>query len=169
MPTTLAQWLDIETEAEKVFGAYLGTTLGLPTVTSDSNASVTTARIEVFATVEQMGPHQLTIASGTYAGRRLYDQFLVTIAIDLVYSPYWNATSAGSTHTAAALRGGLRRCLSDWRGLEGAFASDGLLSLAPDSLRQISGSRTINDAEKEEKISTHVSAMLFLVPTLIPT
>lgn len=170
MPTTLETLLDVETEIESVFATYLGTTLGLPVFKSDSDTSVSTPRIEVFATVEEMGPHQWMIPAGTYAGRRIYDQFRVSVNIDLVFSPHWNASSnVASNRKASALRGGLRRCLSDWRGLQGAFTTGGLLNLASDSLRQTAGSRTIDDAEKEETITTVFGGQFFLNTNVTPT
>ena len=167
---TLATWLDVETEVEKQFGVYLGTTLGLPVVKSDSDTLVVVPRIELVAVVEEMGPHQWTIPSGTYAARRIYDQFKISVNVDLVYSPHWQAVGGvTSGNQSGQLRGQLRNCLGAWTQLQALFTSGGLLNLASDSLRQTSGSRLINDAEKEEKLTTQVAGMFFLNTNVIPT
>lgn len=166
---TIEQWLDVETEVEKIFGNYLGTTLNLPTFTSDSDRTVSTPRIDMFAVVSEMGPHQFMVPAGTYAGTRLYDQFKITVNVNLVFSPHWNATQEPSNRTAGALRGSLRRCLADWHGLQAAFVASGLLNLASDSLRQTAGTRSINLEEKEETLTTAVAGVFFLNTNVTPS
>ncbi len=165
---TIEAWMDVETEVERVFGVYLGTTLGLNVNKSDSDADLAIPRIDIVAIVEQMGPHRWQIPSGTYSQRWVYDQFSVSLHTDLIFSPYAQANIA-ATVTSSTLRGKLRRCLSDWAGLQAAFVSGGLLNIARDSIRQTSGDRQINNDEKTEKLTTVVSAMIFLNTDVIPT
>jgi len=165
---TLEAWLDVETEVERVFAVYLGTTLGLTVKKSDSDADLTVPRIDIVAMVHQMGPHRMIIASGTYANRQIYDQFVVTLGVDLTFSPFAQV-NISATPTAAAYRGSLRRCLSDWDGIQSAFASGGLLYLARDTIRQIDGNRSIDSEAKTETITTKLSAGVFLIPTVVPT
>lgn len=165
---TLETLLDVETEIERVFGVYLGTTLGLQANKSDSDAALTVPRIDIVAIVQQMGPHVFTIPSGTYAGRNIFDQFMISLSLDLIFSPFGQANIA-TTPTASAYRGSLRRCLSDWDGVQAAFESGGLLHIAKGSIRQMSGNRSINDADKVETITTTLAAQVFINQAVIPT
>ena len=158
---TLIVVLDVETEAEGVFGNYIANTLGIAYgVKSDSNTEQMTPRVEIVATRQQEGWHQTTIASGTYAGRTLYDQFKVRLQLDLVYNP---AAAQGQ----ANYRGNLRKAMTDFNGLQTGFAVNNLYLLAPDTLRQTDGDRVIENAEKTETIKTTLEMELFLVPSAL--
>ena len=154
---TLATVLDIETEVETVFYNYLATTLGITGVSkSDSATDQLTPRIGVVATLELDGWHQTTIASGTFAGRTLYDQKKVKLDLDLVYNP---AGAQGQ----AALRGTLRKVLTDFVAIQTQFAVNGLYFLAPETLRQTDGDRVIDTEEKTETIKMTLEMELFIV------
>lgn len=155
---TLVTLLDTETEVERAFAAYLGTTLGLPTVTSDSDTTLVTPRVEIVCVVNSDGGHEFTIPSGTNAGLRLYDQKNVTVNIDLVYEP-----GAPASQSPGTKRGTLRKVLANFNAIAAAFATNGYYFLAPTTLQQTGGSRTANDPEKEsERLSTTLTATVFL-------
>ena len=79
---TLVTLLDVETEVESVWDTFLSSSpYSLGAIPSDTAAAVTTPRVEIVAEVIKWGPHQHTIASGTYSGRALYDQFLIRLSI----------------------------------------------------------------------------------------
>jgi len=162
MPASnLETLLDFETEIEASFVAYLATTLGLPATGSDTNVSLGTPRINVISTVVEQGPHQYNITTGVYAGRAFYDQFRSTVQIDLVYDPSFGQSQG-------TLRGKVRKMLTDYFGIKAAFAVNGYLLLAPDSLRQTGGTRGVNSDEKEETISTVIECVFFVNPDAIP-
>lgn len=155
---TLTTLLDTETEVERAFAAYLGTTLGLPTVTSDSDTTLVTPRVEIACTVTGDGGHEFTIPSGTNAGLRLYDQKMVEIRIDLVYEP-----GAPTDQAPGTKRGTLRKVLANYNALATAFATNGYYLLAPTTLQQTAGARVANDPEPEsERLSTTLTAVVFL-------
>jgi len=160
---TLEQLLDVETEVEGVFRTYLAGLISAATAyASDSNTEVTTPRIDVVATLIEQGRHQITIPAGTYANRPVYDQFRIRLDIGLVYDPSFAQGQAG-------IRGLLRVGLTAYDALQTAFNSNAYLILAPDTLRQIDGSREINDEQKEETINTTVEGVFFLNPTTLNT
>ena len=155
---TLVTLLDTETEVERAFAAYLGTTLGLPTVTSDSDSVLVTPRVEIVCTVNSDGGHEFTIPSGANAGLRLYDQKNVTVLIDLVYEP-----GAPTSQAPGTKRGTLRKVLANYNAISAAFATNGYYFLAPTTLQQTGGGRSANDPEKEsERLSTVLTATVFL-------
>lgn len=153
--------LDVETEAEKVFETYLGTMLGLPAVPSDSGSTLVTPRVEVICTLMDEGMHQITIPSGSLAGTTLYDQKQVKLQIDLVYSP-------AVAQSPGTLRGTLRQAFANYPALKAQFAVNGYYGLAPDTLRQVGGGRSIDQTEKTERITTVMQAVLFIMPTGFP-
>lgn len=159
---TLATILDVETEVEGVFYAYLTTNLGIASapIESDSNTETMTPRLEVIATRQSEGWHQTTIAAGTFAGRTLYDQSKVKLDINLVYNP---AASQGQ----ASLRGTMRKLLTDFEGLKTQFAVNGFYFLAPEQLRQTGGNRVIDNEEKTETITTELELELFIAPSAL--
>jgi hypothetical protein len=153
--------LDVETEVESVFAAYLGTTLGLPTVTSDSNTVLVTPRVEIICELIDEGMNQATIPSGSLAGTVLYSQKHVRITIDLIYSP-------ARPQNPGTLRGTLREASANYPSLKAAFAVHGYYLLAPDTLRQTAGARTIDRVEKTETLRTVYEAVLFINPLGYP-
>ncbi len=156
---TLIVLLDVETEVETSLKAFLAATpYSLAAVTSDTAAEVTTPRVEVVAEVTKWGPHQITPASGTYAGVEIYDQFMVRSNLSIVYQPE-QAQSPGT------IRGTLRKALVDFAGIKAAFATRGYLFLAGPTLRQIDGGRTIED--KTERLNTTLEMMVFLNPAAV--
>lgn len=158
----LATLLDVETEVEGVFLAYLVTALGLPAVASDSNATLVTPRVEVTCTLLEEGTHQATIPSGSLAGTTLYDQKLVKVGIDLTYSP-------ALVQNPGLLRGTLREAMANYPALKAQFAVNGYYAIAPDTLRQVAGSRAIDDTEKTETIATVLQAVVFIMATGFPS
>lgn len=158
---TLETLLDVEAEVESVLDSFLSASpYSLSAVASDSATEVTTPRVNVVAEVMKWGPHQFTPTSGTYAGRAIYDQFLVRVSLDVVYQPE-HAQGQGS------MRGKLRKALTDWTGLKAAFAVNNYLLPAGDTLRQENGGRTIDDEEKTETMSTVLQFVAFLNPTAL--
>ena len=107
-----------------------------------------------------MGPHQIIATTGTYAGRQVYDQWLVSTDLDLVYEPE-AAQSPGS------LRGTMRAALTDWTALQTAFATHGYLFAAGSSLQQVGGDRVIQDTDKSEAVRTTLELMVFLNPAAL--
>lgn len=158
----LATLLDIETEVEGVFFSYLSGVLGLPATESDSNQTLPTPRVEIICTLMEEGMHQVTIPSGSLAGTSLYDQKLVRLAIDLTYSP-------ARVQSPNLLRGQLREAFANYPALKALFAVHGYYGLAPDTLRQVGGSRTINDQEKTETITTTLQAVFFIMASGFPS
>lgn len=155
--------LDVETEVEGVFNAYLGTALGLPTETGDSNTILVTPRVEIVCTLLDEGEHQYTIPSGSNAGLTFYDQKRVQIKIDLVYAPDVAAQLPGT------LRGKLRQVFGNYNAIKAAFAVHNYYGIASDTLRQISGSRVVDTPEDEtETISTTLEATVFIMPSAYP-
>lgn len=151
--------LDVETEVEGVFNAYLGTSLGLPAVESDSNGTLVTPRIEIVCTLLEEGPHQYTVPAGAAAGLSYYDQKRVQIKVDLVYAPDKTSQAPG------VLRGKLRQLFGNWSAIKAQFAVHGYYGLASDTLRQIAGSRETDKPEpKTETISTTLEAVVFIMP-----
>ncbi len=156
---TLATLLDVETEVETSLDAFLSAApYSLGAIPTDTKTAVTTPRVEIKSEVIKWGPHQSNaIPSGTYAGRRVYDQFAFRITLDVVYQPE-------QTQGQASIRGTLRNALTDWTGLKAAFATRNYLLLAPDTLRQTDGGRVIDNTEKTETISTVLELVAFLNP-----
>lgn len=157
---SLATILDLETEIEGVFYTYITGTLGLASVKSDSSTILATPRVEITARISEMGPHQMLVASGTYAGRMIFDSFSINLGLDLVYSPDY-AQSPGS------LRGTLRKALFDVAGINAAFAVNGYLLMAANSLRIISSDRRIDNENKAETITHELSLIVLLSPAQI--
>ncbi len=154
--------LDVETEVEGVFNAYLGTALGLPTVQSDSNTTLPTPRVEIVCTLLDEGPHQFTIPSGVNAGLSYYDQKRIRIQVDLVYAPDF-------AQTPGTLRGKLRQVFGNWEAIKTQFAVHGYYGLASDTLRQVGGDRRVDDPEaKTERITTVLDAVVFIMPAAWP-
>lgn len=152
--------LDVETEVEGVFYAYLGTALGLPAVESDSNTTLVTPRVEIVCTLLDEGPHQYTVPAGVAAGLTYYDQKRVQLKIDLIYAP-----DSAATQTPGVLRGKLRQVFGNWSAIKAQFAVHGYYGLASDTLRQTAGSRVTDSPEpKTETISTTLEAVVFIMP-----
>ncbi len=155
---TLITLLDVETEVESVYAAFFAAApYSLSTKTSDTATDILTPRLEVVAEVIKWGPHQFTPASGTFSGVAIYDQFLIRTQLALVYQPE-QAQSPGT------MRGTLRTALCNWTGIKTAFAVHNYLIPTGDSMRQVGGSRTINDADKTETITSELEMILFLNP-----
>lgn len=153
---TLETLLDVEAEIEAVLDSFLSAApYSLGAVGSDSATLVTTPRINVVAEVQKWGPHQFTPTTGTYAGRAIYDQFLVRVSLDVVFQPE-HAQGQGS------IRGKLRKALTDWTGLQAAFAVRNYLHPTGDTLRQEDGGRSIDQEENTETLSTVLSFVAFL-------
>ena len=127
---------------------------------SDTATEQVTPRVACVATVTKWGPHQHTIASGTFAGRAIYDMFVVRSNVTLVYQPE-------HAQGQASLRGGLRKALTDWTGIQAAFATLNYLFPMPDTLRQTDGDRQIDNEKKTETISTTLELMVFLNPAAL--
>lgn len=164
MAVTLEQLLDLETETENVFGTYLRTNLGLTdSYTSDSQADLPTPRIDCWAVLVSHGTHQNVIPSGSHAGRRIYDQNTVRINLQLVYAP----DQTNFAVSPGALRGKFRSLLTDYYGIQAGFDVKGLLMLAPDTLRQVDGDRSIDNERKEETITCGMEVQLFFNPAAL--
>lgn len=158
---TLVALLDTESAVESAWTTLFGAAMaGTSVIGTDTASEVVTPRVECVATVTKWGPHQHTIASGTFAGRPLYDQFLVSTDLRLVFQPE-HAQGQGS------LRGALRKALTDWTGIQAAFATLGYYFPAPDTLRQTGGDRQIDNEEKTETISTTLELVVFLSPAAL--
>lgn len=158
MAVALETLLDVETEIESVFSTYLTTALpGTSVITSDSNTTVGTPRVEVTAVVENQPTHQYTITGGVYAGRRLYDFWRVRVTLNLVYAP-------GYSQSQGTLRGKLRKVLTDFAGVKSALAAHNYLYLASDTYNVNSGWRTVDSDLKEERIACTVDAIFGLNP-----
>lgn len=158
---TLVTLLDVETEVETVLDAFFSASpYSLAAIGSDTAAALTTPRVEIVAEVVRWGPHQHTIASGTFAGRAVYDQFQLRLSLDVVYQPE-HAQGPGT------IRGTVRKALTDWVGLKAAFASRNYLLPAPDTFRQIDGSRLIVDEQKTERLQTILELVVFLNPNAL--
>lgn len=158
---TLPQLLDVETEIEGCFKTFFSTIVTAATIyKSDSNEETDTPNLGVVATLVEQGRHQITIPTGTYAGRPIYDQFRVRVDLALKYDPSFNQGQA-------SLRAQLRVGLTDYTALQAQFNSNAYLILAPDTLRQIDGTREIDDEAKEETIGTTVEGMWFLNPNTL--
>lgn len=153
--------LDVETEAERAFTEYLTDTLQLPAISSDSDSDLQTPRLGVVATLLREGGQVHQQLTGTYAGRYFWVQKFVRIQLDLTYSP-----SAGQNQQG--MRGLLRSCLSDYDGIVAEFATVGYYLPPKATIIQTDGSRTIDDAEKTETISTTLEIQLWLQPSAIP-
>ena len=154
---TLVQILDTETEAETVFNTYLTSALGLSiTVVSDSNTELMTARLAINSTLLSEGPHQTNITSGTYAGRTLYDQKKLSMDISLVYNP-------AAIQGQSSYIGTMRKAFTDFNALKTQFAVNNYYLLAPETLRQVDGSQTVDNKEKTVTITTTLEMELFLV------
>lgn len=163
MPS-LEQLQDVETEVEFAFGTYLRTGLNITdTFVSDSQQDLPTPRVDCSAILIEQGPHQNVIPAGTYAGRRIYDNNKVRVAINLVYAPDWVATAT----TPGFLRGTLRKLLTDYYGVQANLQTHALLMLAPDTLRQVDGDRTIDNERKEETITCVIEGQFFFNPAAL--
>jgi hypothetical protein len=158
---TIPDMLDVETEVEGVFKTFLGTIVTAATIyKSDTNEENDTPNIGVVATLIEQGRHQITVPTGTYAGRPIYDQFRIRVDLSIRYDPSYSQGQA-------SLRSRLRLGLTDYTALNTQFGQNAYLILAPDTLRQIDGSRDIDDEAKEETIGTVVEGMFFLNPVTL--
>lgn len=158
---TLDQLMDVETEVENCFATYLGTIVTASTFyKSDANVENDTPNIGVVATLIEQGRHQVTIPTGTYSGRPVYDQFRVKVDLTLKYDPSYSQGQA-------SLRARLRVGLSAYQAIQTQFDSNRYLVLAPDTLRQIDGDRTIDDEAKEETIRTTLEGIFFFNYTTV--
>ena len=153
--------LDIETEVETVLYNYLATTLSLPAIASDSNTTLVTPRLEVKCELISEGMNQQTIPSGSLAGTVLYTQKNTRVTLDLTYSP-------ARPQTPNVLRGTLRQVAANYPAIKAAFAMNGYYLLAPDTLRQTGGGRTIDTGEKTETLRTIFDAVFFINPLGFP-
>jgi hypothetical protein len=155
--------LDGETELENALLAYLGTTLQVSVaLKSDTNAPLTSPRIELKATKLRDENHQYQITSGSAAGLVVFDQMTFRLNLDLVYSPTM------TDQNQAILKGLLRRALLNYDGINAALAVNGYYYLAKYTLKQTDGDRVINDAEKEETVSSVLECQLWIRPTAYP-
>jgi hypothetical protein len=155
---TLATLLDVETEVETSLDALLSAApYSLAAIGSDTNAYLTTPRVQCIAEVKKWGPHCYRVASGAYAGRLLYDEFQVQVTVSLVYQPH-------HAHGPAAIRGAFRAALTDTTRFKAAFAVRDYLKIIGDSLRQIDGARLIENEEKTEEITTVMQFIAVLNP-----
>lgn len=160
---TLDNLMDVETEVEGVFKTFLGTIVTAATIyQSDSNIENDTPNIGVVATLIEQGRHQITIPTGTYAGRPVYDQFRIRVDLSLKYDPSF---SQGQSSIRARLRVGL----TDYNAIQAQFNSNAYLILAPDTLRQIDGSRDPDSTEKEETIGSVLECVCFMNPNTLQT
>jgi hypothetical protein len=158
---TLITILDVETEVETCLQSlFAAAPFSLPALASDTATDLRTPRIDVVAEVIQWGPHQITPASGTFAGVAIYDQFRVRANLALIYQPE-HAQSQGQ------LRGALRQVLTGWTAMKAAFAVRGYLIPTSDMLRQIAGGRTIQNDEKTETLLTTLELVVFLNPNAL--
>lgn len=160
---TLFDLLDVETEIERAFKTYLSGVVTASTIyQSDSNVENDSPALGVVAVLVEQGRHQITVSTGAYTGRPIYDQFRVRVDIALRYDPSY-------AQGQATIRSQLRVGLTGYQALQTEFNTNGYLILAPDTLRQIDGDRTIDDEAKEETISTTVEGMFFLNPSALAT
>lgn len=160
MPT-LQQMMDVEGEIETSFATFLGTIVTAATIyKGDSNTENDSPNLGVVATLIEQGRHQITVPTGTYVNRPIYDQFRVRVDLALRYDPSFSQGQA-------TIRAQLRVGLTDYAGIQAALNTNGYLILAPDTLRQIDGDRTIDDEAKEETISTTLEGMFFLNPVTL--
>lgn len=157
----LATLLNVEPEVESVLAAYLANLMGVAVMTSDSDQIEFTPRVEIVATVLEQGPHQNIVQTGVYAGRRFYDFFRVSIAIDVVYAP-------SAQQNAGTIRGKVRSAFTDYQGIAAGFAINGYLLLASDSFRQNAGSRSVNADQKEARTSSTLDCVFQINPAAIP-
>jgi hypothetical protein len=158
---TLITILDVETEVETCLQSiFAAAPFSLPAIASDSATDLLTPRVEVVAEVVQWGPHQITPASGTFAGVAIYDQFRVRATIALVYQPE-------QAQTPGTLRGKLRQVLTGWTAIKTAFAVRNYLIPTGDTLRQVGGGRTIQQEEKTETLLTTLELVVFLNPNAV--
>lgn len=153
--------LDVETEVERAFGAYLTDTLQLPAIKSDSDEDLQTPRVEVVATLLRDGPQVYQVTSGTYSGRYFWVQKFIRVSLALTYSPSWGQNQGN-------LRGLLRVALSDYDGIIAAFATNGYLQPVKATLVQTDGDRTIDDGEKTETINTTLEFQAWILPAAFP-
>jgi hypothetical protein len=153
---SLETLLDVESEVEACFDSVLSSSpYTLAAIPSDTAAGITTPRTEIVAEVRQWGPHQFVIPSGTYQGRAVYDQFLMRLSIGVVFQPEHGQGQA-------SIRGTVRKALTDWTRIKAAFATRGYLKPAPGTLRQVDGSRSVDDEEKTETIATVLELVCFV-------
>lgn len=158
---TLEQLMDIEANTEAPFKSYLQTLVTAASIyRSDENVQNQTPSIRLVSSLVEQGNHQITIATGTYTGRPVYDMFRVRTTFDLVYDPSFSQGQAN-------LRSQLRVGLSAYAAIATYFSASGYLVLAPDTLRQIDGSRTIDDQSKEETINFTMEGIYFFNSTAL--
>lgn len=158
---TLVAILDVEAAVESAWDTLFSAALaGTSVIPSDTATEVVTPRMECVATVTKWGPHQHTIATGTFAGRAVYDMFVVRSDLRLVYQPE-HAQGQGT------LRGQLRKALTDWTAIQAAFATLNYYYPMGDTLRQTDGDRQIDNEEKTETISTTLELVVFLNPAVL--
>lgn len=158
---TLETLLDVESEVEAVFAGFLAAApYSLGAIGSDTATDTTTPRVECLAEVVRWGPHQFSPASGTYAGRAVYDQFVIRLRLDVVYQPEHGQGQG-------AIRGTLRKALTDWTGIKAAFATRNYVYPTGDTLRQTDGGRVIDDTEKTETLSTVLTFEAWLNPNAL--
>lgn len=152
---TLAQLLDVETETEACFKAYLQTIVTAASIyKSDENVDNQTPSVRLVSALVEQGNHQRTVATGAYTGRPVYDMFRVRTTFDLVYDPSFSQGQAN-------LRAQLRLGLTAYAAIATYFNANNYLILAPDTLRQVGGSRTIDDQNKEEAINFTMEGIYF--------
>lgn len=155
--------MDVETEIESAFYTLLSSIVTAATIyKGDSNTENDSPNLGVVATLVEQGRHQITIPTGSYANRAIYDQFRVRVDLALRYDPSFSQGQA-------TIRAQLRVGLTDYTALNTAFSTHGYLILAPDTLRQIDGDRQIDNEAKEETLSTTLEGMFFLNPAALST
>lgn len=156
---TLITLLDVETEVESCLDALLSASpYSLAAIGSDTNARLTTPRVECIAEVKRWGPHVYRVQAGTYAGRLIYDEFMLQATIRVIYQP-------AHSQSPGTLRGTLRAALTDATRFKAAFAVRDYLKIVGDSLRQMDGSRIIVNDEKTEELTTVLQLIGVLNPT----
>jgi hypothetical protein len=153
--------LDIETEVETVLYNYLFTTLALPATATDTNATQVTPRLEVICELLDEGMNQQTIPSGSLAGTVLYTQKNCRVTLNLTYSP-------ARPQSPNVLRGTLRQVTANYPAIKAAFAVNSYYLLAPDTLRQVGGGRTVDSMEKTETLRTVLQPVFFINPSGFP-
>ena len=158
---TLTTILDVETEVETVLAAYLAASpYSLAAITSDTDGSLTTPRVEVIAEVIRWGPQQYIISSGTYAGRAVFVDFALRLTLNLTYQP---AASQGQ----ASIRGKLRAALSDRAAIKTAFAVHNYIVPVGESFRVVGGARTVSTGEKTETLTTECALTMVVNPNAL--
>lgn len=161
MSFTKEEILDFEGNTEAVLVSILSNAAGLnlPAFASDTNQNLPIPRIDVVATLMDMGPHEGQLTNGKY----VYDQIQISVSISYVFAP----DNPDLTKDVRFFRGKMRMLTFYAHQLLETFRDQGIYEVASDSIRETGGIREVDSDEDSVTLESQIELVLFLTPSAL--